>query len=117
MHIIPFIVDQFSFPSAHGSRIYASLECFPNILRKSEPGSVLQMACKAVGSIYLANRSPSNESIVSHRRMYGNALQQLQSALSNPKTRNQDDILLSVWLLCLYEVWNPIYTKLVKDSC
>ncbi|KAJ5133877.1 hypothetical protein N7448_001103 [Penicillium atrosanguineum] len=62
------------------------------------------MASKAVGYVYHANRAPSKESTLAQRKMYGTALKQLQLALGDPKLRNQDDILMSVWLLCLYEL-------------
>jgi hypothetical protein len=121
MHIIPFILEQFSFPSARGGRIHGSLECFPVLLRKVQPGSALHLATKAVGYVYLANRAPSQDSTLAHRKVYGNGLKQLQLELEDPGLRNQDDVLMSVWLLCLYEVCvctrlanRPIANTLIK---
>lgn len=112
MHIIPFIIEQFSFPSARGGRIHGSLECVPVLLQKFQPGSALHFATKAVGYVYLANRAPSQDSTLAQRKIYGNALKQLQLELDDPRLRNQDDVLMSVWLLCLYEVWYPICIRL-----
>lgn len=104
VHIMPLIVYQFSFPSPGGGRIYGALECFSNLLGTLRDGSTLQLACNAVGHAYLANKSPSRSLTATHRRVYGDALQVLQRALNDSHLRNQDDTLLSVWMLCFYEV-------------
>jgi hypothetical protein len=102
---MPLIVSQFSFPTQGGGRVYASLECFPKLLRGAETGSVLYLTCHAVGHAYLANKTRSSSSLeLSHRDWYGKALHALRLALRDPELQKEDCVFLAVWLLCLYEV-------------
>lgn len=104
MHIMPLIVNQFSFKLPEGGRTFGSLECFSTLLQSVETSSVLYLACHAVGYAYLANKARSSSLILSHRWRYGRAIQALRQALHNPLVQKLDGIFLAVWLLCLYEV-------------
>jgi hypothetical protein len=108
MHIMPLIVNRFSYPAPGGSRTYGLLECFPHLLRRAESESALYLACHAVGYAYLANKTQSTGLLLSHRDAYGKALRALGLALHDPRLQKQDCILLAVWLLCLYEV-SPVH--------
>ncbi|KAL3458718.1 hypothetical protein BJX64DRAFT_291871 [Aspergillus heterothallicus] len=105
VHIIPLIMSQFSFPAPDGGRFYGSLECFSTILPNMQPGSMMQFACDAVGYVCLMNKAPPSRELANrHQRAYGHALQQLRYALEDPIAQTEDDVLLAVWLLCLYEL-------------
>jgi hypothetical protein len=104
VHIIPLIVSQFSFPRPGGGRLYGSLECFPHLLQRAETDSVLYLACHAVGYAYLANKSQTPGTKLSHQSRYGKALYALRLALLDPELQKQDSTLLAVWLLGFYEV-------------
>ncbi|KAL4862735.1 hypothetical protein BDV12DRAFT_39161 [Aspergillus spectabilis] len=67
---------------------------------------MMQFASDLVGYACLTNKSPSpsRELSIRYRRAYGQALQQLRLALEDPDSQRQDDTLLAVWLMCLYEL-------------
>ncbi|KAL3444311.1 hypothetical protein BJX65DRAFT_311089 [Aspergillus insuetus] len=87
-----------------GGRFYGSLECFSLILPTVLPESLTRFACDAVGYLNFMNKTPSRDLAARHQRAYGQALQQLRLAVNHPIAQIQDETLLAVWLLCLYEL-------------
>jgi hypothetical protein len=94
-----------------GGRFYGSLECFSVILPTVPPETLTRFACDAVGYLYFGHRTPSQDLATRHRRAYGQALHQLRLALEDPVAQKQDETLLAVWLLCLYEVIIILYLE------
>jgi hypothetical protein len=90
-----------------GGRFYGSLEYFSVILPTVPPESLTRSACDAVGYLYFMHKTPSRDLTTRHQRAYGHALQQLRLAVDHPVAQRQDETLLAVWLLCLYEVVYP----------
>jgi hypothetical protein len=97
-----------------GGRFYGSLECFSVILPNVQPGSLTRVACDAVGYLYFMHKTPSRNLATRHQRAYGQSLQQLRLAVDHPVAQRQDETLLAVWLLCLYEV---IIVLMVEKKC
>lgn len=111
LHIVPLLVNQFSFPTAHGGRTNGSLECLPILLGNAKSDSTLSLVAHAVGYVYLANRTNSRESAIVHKSLYGRTLRSLRADLSQPSCQREDSTLLAVWLSCLYEVSVPLHPK------
>ncbi|KAL4809858.1 hypothetical protein BDV18DRAFT_156238 [Aspergillus unguis] len=107
VHIMPLILSQFSLPGGAGrnsGRVIGTLKCFTSILPTAEPGSLMHLACTAVGVAWLSNQSNSSSLAILHQRAYGEALQHLRAALEHPLVQKQDSVLLAVWMLCVYEL-------------
>jgi Fungal specific transcription factor domain len=103
-HVMPLTLSKFSFPRIGGSRMYGSLGCIRDLLERSETASPLFLACHTVSHAYLANKSRSSGLVSSHRSSYGKSLRVLKVVLSDPDMQRDDATLLTVWILCLYEV-------------
>lgn len=111
LHIVPLLVNQFSFPTAHGGRTNGSLECLPILLGNAKAESTLSLVAHAVGYVYLANRTNSQDSAIVHKSLYGRTLRSLRADLSHPSRQKEDSTLLSVWFSCLYEVGALLHPK------
>jgi hypothetical protein len=105
MHVMPLILNKFSFPSPGGRRIHGSLEFIPTLLGQADNASVLYLACHAVSYAHLSNISrPDGGIVASHLSSYGKSLHALKLALCDRDLQKHDATLLAVWLLGLYEV-------------
>jgi hypothetical protein len=100
-HFMPLVIDKFKFSFKTAKWIFNTI---PHILSKAKEGSPLYQACNAVGCAYLMRMNRSPKAISSQARAYGRAITVINSAFGNPYQYKNDDILLSVWLLNLYEV-------------
>lgn len=102
-HVIPLIISKFSFDIARGFN-KSIFNTIPRVIAEVEDGSVLFTACNAVGCAYMANITRSPNVIFYRAKAYTTALAALNSALLDPQEHTNDKVLLSVWLLSLYEV-------------
>jgi len=116
LHIVPLLVNQFSFPTAHGGRTNGSLECLPILLDNAKAESTLYLVAHAVGYVYLANRTNSHDSAIVHKSLYGRTLRSLRADLSHPSRQREDSTLLAVWFSCLYEVSAPLNPSSSQQS-
>lgn len=74
------------------------------MLLSAVDSSPLMLSCKALGTAVLANKVNLQSAEAIRDQAYGNALVATNRVLSNPELCHQDDVLISVWLLSLYEV-------------
>ena len=76
----------------------------PDLLRQSGSKSALTLASKAVAYAYLANIDSTIASGQTRAKAYIEALKVINSTLQATSTSPSDELLISVWLLGIYEV-------------
>lgn len=93
-----------------GSRLLANLESDDNPLRsllvpRAMSSPLLMKAVCAVSALHLANRSQGFSAQAAAANFYGRALNGIRTALAECSTdRLSDDTMLTVGLMCKYEV-------------
>ncbi|KNG82480.1 hypothetical protein ANOM_009525 [Aspergillus nomiae NRRL 13137] len=107
-HAKPLVISQFTILTLQGARVYGSFDFLPHLFERTDAKSTLHKVCNAVASACFDNRSRSDSMGFSHKKLYVKALQSLSSDVSHVEKQKQDQTLVAVWLLCLYEIAYPI---------
>jgi hypothetical protein len=102
-HIMPMIMDKFSFETENGE-IQCVFKPIPHVLAKTKDGSLLYLACNAVCHAYMAKATSKTGVLSNAARSDGTALVAVNQAIRDPRQCKSDDTLMAVWLLSLYEV-------------
>ncbi|GAB1202358.1 hypothetical protein APSETT445_000970 [Aspergillus pseudonomiae] len=103
-HAKPLVISQFTILTLQGARVYGSFDFLPQLFERADAKSTLHKVCNAVASACFANRSEPDSAGFSHKKLYVKALQSLSNDISHVEKQKQDQTLVAVWLLCLYEV-------------
>ena len=90
-------MDKFAF----SCNIFATVQI--EIL-SAQVGSALYLATYALGCAYLAKLTPSHQAISNRVKAYATALSAMNIALQDRQQYKNDNTLLGVWLLGIYEV-------------
>ena len=80
------------------------LEVLKEMYDEARPSSLLHDAIRAVALGTLSNACQSRPMRVEARKIYGNALQDLGTAIQSPSPANWDELLMTILLFALYEV-------------
>lgn len=98
-----FFVNLFCFQAG---RLYSFpvLDFLPEVLEKVNPSSCLYQAANAVSRLTLADRYSGKDVRLQTGREYGQALSLTNATIRDTSASIQDETLLAVWLLGLYEV-------------
>ncbi len=98
-----FFLNLFCFQA---SRLYSFpvLDFLPDVLQKADPSSSIHQAAMAVSRLTLADRYSGNDIRLQTGREYGQALSLTNATIRNSAASVQDETVLAVWLLGLYEV-------------
>jgi hypothetical protein len=80
------------------------LDFLPDLIRTAPDGSCLQQAATAVSRMTLADRYSGKDVRLQTGKEYGMALAQTNATIRDTKASIQDETVLAVWLLGLYEV-------------
>ena len=102
-HALPLLLSMFS-AEVSTLRSYSFMYFLPNLLQKSGNESALRLASKAVAYAYLANKENTIESGHTRAKTYIEALKVINSTLQAEPTSPSDELMVSVWLLGIYEV-------------
>ncbi|RVX73431.1 hypothetical protein B0A52_03073 [Exophiala mesophila] len=81
-----------------------SFEFIPELLARSSPGSYLHAAMRSVGTINLANRSPTVDLSKIVDSTYQRAISGITRALADPQQCLKDETLVAVFLLSIREI-------------
>ncbi|OGM49366.1 hypothetical protein ABOM_003506 [Aspergillus bombycis] len=103
-HAKPLVISQFTILTMQGARVYGSFDFLPQLLEHTDSTSTLHKVCNAVASASFTNRSRPDSTGFGHRKLYAKALQSLSNDVSHVEKQKQDQTLVAVWLLCLYEL-------------
>ncbi|KAE8405416.1 hypothetical protein BDV37DRAFT_281823 [Aspergillus pseudonomiae] len=103
-HAKPLVISQFTILTLQGARVYGSFDFLPQLFERADAKSTLHKVCNAVASACFDNRSRSDSMGFSHKKLYVKALQSLSNDISHVEKQKQDQTLVAVWLLCLYEL-------------
>lgn len=106
-YAVPVVLTMISY-EADGRRIFSQLQVLADLLNQSPGDSALAMCCEALGIAYLANRFVSTEAETIRDQAYGQALAATTTLVGDPDLCQQDEASVSVWLLSMYEVCNPV---------
>ncbi|KAK5680234.1 hypothetical protein LTS10_007161 [Elasticomyces elasticus] len=79
------------------------LDYLPSMYREATQSSALVQTVRAIALTHLYNSGNFPEVKSSARKYYGEALATINKALHDPVERLEDDIMLSIWLMQLYE--------------
>lgn len=82
----------------------SAFEFIPELLGRSSPGSYLHAAMRSVGTINLANRSPTLDLSPIVDSTYQRAISGITRALGDPQQCLKDETLVAVFLLSIREV-------------
>ncbi|KAK5698079.1 hypothetical protein LTR97_007039 [Elasticomyces elasticus] len=96
-----FFADHTAIRMEEGDPGY--LDYLPSMYREAKPGSALVQTVRAIALTHLYNSGNFPEVKSSARKYYGEALATINKALHDPVERLEDDIMLSIWLMQLYE--------------
>jgi hypothetical protein len=98
-----FFLNLFCFQAG---RLYAFpvFDFLPDILKTTTQDSSIYDATLAVSRLTLADRYSGKDVRLQTAREYGLALSRTQATIRDSATNVQDETVLSVWLLGLYEV-------------
>jgi hypothetical protein len=98
-----FFLNLFCFQAG---RLYSFpvLDFLPDMLRTAEDGSCLKKAAMAVSRMTLADRYSGKDVRLQTGKEYGQALRLTNATIRDTKASIQDETVLAVWLLGLYEV-------------
>ena len=102
-HALPMLLSLFS-AEISTLRSYSFMYFLPDLLQKSGSKSALTLASKAVAHAYFANVDSTIESTQSRASAYIKALEVINSTLQAAARSPDDQLLVSVWLLGIYEV-------------
>ncbi|KAJ5373600.1 hypothetical protein N7517_005606 [Penicillium concentricum] len=100
-HFMPFVISNFRLSFKMAKSIYNT---FPDVLSKAEEKSALYQACNAVAYAYVANITRTSKATSDRAKAYGFALMALRSAVQDSQLYKNDNTLLAIWLLGLYEL-------------
>lgn len=100
---MPLVMNKFSSDTINGNchTIYTAI---PHILSSTKVGSALYKVCDAVGRVYLTNTTNSPLAKSRQACAYGKAIAAVKAELQQPQQSKSDETLVSVFLLCIYEV-------------
>lgn len=76
----------------------------PTMLLTAADNSPLPLSCRALGTAVLANKVDSQSARAIRDQTYGKALVATNNALGDAEMCKEDDVLVGVWMLSLYEV-------------
>ena len=98
-----FFVNLFCFQAG---RVYSFpvLDFLPEVLQKADSSSCLHHAATAVSRLMLADRYSGKDVRLNSDPQYGNALRLANATIRDTAASIQDETVLAVWLLGLYEV-------------
>ena len=102
-HALPVLLSLFS-AEISTLRSYSFMYFLPDLLRQSGSKSAVALASKAVAYAYLANVDSTVESGQLRAKAYIEALKVVNSTLQATPTSPGNELLVSVWLLGIYEV-------------
>ena len=102
-HALPLLLSLFS-AEISTLRSYSFMYFLPDLLRQSGSKSALTLASKAVAYAYQANVDSTVGSGQTRAKAYIEALKVINSTLHATSTSPSDELLVSVWLLGIYEV-------------
>ncbi|KAK5732023.1 hypothetical protein LTR17_010859 [Elasticomyces elasticus] len=113
-----FFTDYIAKPHDEASPGY--LEFLPSMYLEADAGSSLPKAVHAVALMHTYNLGSHLEVKYSAQQWYGDALHSINEVLQDPMKRLNDDSLLAIWLIGLYEVGAPstvlLATSLIVTS-
>ncbi|KAI1629645.1 hypothetical protein EDD37DRAFT_645393 [Exophiala viscosa] len=97
-----FFVNLFCFQAG---RLYSFpvLDFLPEVLQKADPSSCLHQAATAVSRLTLADRYSGKDVRLNSDPQYGHALKLAKATIRDTAASIQDETVLAVWLLGLYE--------------
>ena len=100
-----FFLNLFCFQAG---RLYSFpvLDFLPDMLRSAKDGSCIQKSAMAVSRMTLADRYSGKDVRLQTGKEYGQALSLTNSTIRDSKASIEDETVLAVWLLGLYEVRN-----------
>jgi hypothetical protein len=98
-----FFLNLFCFQAG---RLYSFpvLDFLPDVLQKADPSSSIHKAAMAVSRLTLADRYSGKDVRLQTGREYGQALSLTNTTIRDSAANIQDETVLAVWLLGLYEV-------------
>ncbi|OCT51831.1 hypothetical protein CLCR_08340 [Cladophialophora carrionii] len=104
-----FFLNLFCFQAG---RLYSFpvLDFLPDMLRTAEDGSCVKKAAMAVSRMTLADRYSGKDVRLQTGREYGQALRLTNATIRDTKASIQDETVLAVWLLGLYEMISVVLT-------
>lgn len=107
-----FFLNLFCF---QGGRLYAFpvLDFLPDLLRNAHPYSCISQAAMAVSRMTLADRYSRTNVRLQTGKEYGYALKLANATIRDTAASIQDETVVAVWLLGLYEV--PVPLSLVEQ--
>lgn len=96
---------------------FGFMEYLPPILG-FQSGSTVGTVIECLGLAAMANLAGSEtQAAIAARRKYGQALSMVNRALQSPETMTEDQTLLSVMLLGVYEVWTGALSTYPSPLC
>ena len=100
-----FFLNLFCFQAG---RLYSFpvLDFLPDMLRGAKDGTCIQKAAMAVSRMTLADRYSGKDVRLQTGREYGQALSLTNATIRDTRASIEDETVLAVWLLGLYEVKN-----------
>jgi len=106
---ICFFLNLFCFQA---SRLYSFpvLDFLPGMLQNSSPTSCIHQAAMAVSRMTLADRYSGKDVRLQTGQEYGRALSFTNATIRDSSTNIQDETVVSVWLLGLYELISSVLT-------
>lgn len=105
-YTLPLVLNLFS----HSNMPFCLCRALPTMLLGASDNSPLLLSCKALGFAVLANKVSLESAQAARDDAYGKALVATNAVLSDPEVCKQDFVLVSVWLLSIYEVCGVIRT-------
>ncbi|EXJ58816.1 hypothetical protein A1O7_06246 [Cladophialophora yegresii CBS 114405] len=104
-----FFLNLFCFQAG---RLYSFpvLDFLPDMLRAAEDGSCVKKAAMAVSRMTLADRYSGKDVRLQTGKEYGQALRLTNATIRDTKASIQDETVLAVWLLGLYEMISVVLT-------
>ncbi|KAK5758735.1 hypothetical protein LTS12_011129 [Elasticomyces elasticus] len=92
------------------------LDYLPSMYREAKQSSALVQTVRAIALTHFYNSGNFPEVKSSARGYYGEALATINEALHDPVERLEDDIMMSIWLMQLYEVLTGESARVVEQS-
>lgn len=110
-----FFLNLFCFQAG---RLYSFpvLDFLPDMLQTADEGSCIKKAAMAVSRMTLADRYSGKDVRLQTGREYGQALNLTNATIRDTKASIQDETVLAVWLLGLYEVNMHLFGRLYAET-
>lgn len=103
-HLMPLVIHKLSSDAVDGSVCHTIFTAVLHVVCSAKPGSAIFRVCDAIGRVYIANLTNSPLAKVQQARAYGGAIATIKNSLQNPQQSASGETIVSVLLLCIYEV-------------